>query len=216
MLRLILLFIIFPFTVSSQQYSKQHIKAKADSVLLSITNEHIFEHAVFDARGSYYTYNSDTGVVWELLDNKDIISTHVEKIFVRYVVNYPYPKCEAYNFISGITTIQFDGAFRLLNKPDISYIPDFVLKNKRCNFKTEDEAVEIAKKHGFNFEATHMHENKLNATSPEPAWDFMSTAFTGDSIKMQRIVIDARSGKVLDTIRKTSVLTKKISDTTHH
>ena len=205
-----------PFVGSSQQYSKQHIKAKADSVLLAITNERIFEHAVFDASGSYYSYISDTGRVYDLLDNKDIIPTRVEKIFVRYVVNFPYSKCEAYNFVSGITTIQFDGTFHLLNKPDISYIPDFVMRNRKCDFISEDRAIAISKKNGFNFASVHKKGNAINATDPKPVWDFMSTVFTGDSIKMQHIVIDARNGKVIDTMRRTSVLTKKISDTTHH
>ena len=215
MLRLISLLILFPF-IAFPQYSKQQIKAQADSVLLSITNKQIFEHAVFDASGSYYAYRSDTGTVWELLENRDIAIGHVEKLFVRYVINFPYSKCEAFNFVSGITTIQFDGSFHLLNKPDVSYIPDFVMRNKKCDFISEEKAVAIAKKNGFIFSSLHKKGNAINAANPKPVWDFMSTVFTGDSIKMQHIVIDARSGKVIDTMRRTSIITKRNLDTTKH
>lgn len=149
-LRVILLLLCFwPLAAFSQSYTVKEIKEKSGKALINLTNKSIAAACVYDSN-SYYSYVTNTNdTSWGILAQDKRTKGKLLNVYTRYFLHYIYPKCRVYNTINCSITLEFDKTMSLSTVPDLSCIPDFMLKNEDCHLLTAQEAIKIAKEKYF-------------------------------------------------------------------
>ena len=145
----LLLIFLMPLYSHAQSYSAKQVKEKSDAVFARLTNKVIAKAAVYDT-SSYYSYLTPAGdTAWGIIMQDKQTQGKLLNAYSRYFLHYIYSKCSVYNTISCTVTLQLDNKLQLSETPDLSCIPDFMLKNEQCHLLTAQEAIKIAKQKYF-------------------------------------------------------------------
>lgn len=118
---------------------------KSEQLLSTLIREDLAKACTYDT-GTYYDYVSSNGdTAWGSFPEDKVTQGHVINIFTRYFMHYVYPRCPMYDTISCSITLQLNSKLELDVQPDLSVIPDFVIKEEGCHLLTVKEAKDIAK-----------------------------------------------------------------------
>ncbi|MBS1687514.1 MAG: hypothetical protein JSS96_02225 [Bacteroidetes bacterium] len=121
------------------------MKTKSEALLPKLIGTKLAKACTYDT-GTYYDYVTSSGdTAWGILLEDKRTQGRVINIFSRYFMHYVYTKCPEYDTISCSITLQLNNRLELDIDPDLSVIPDFVLKNEGCHLLTIREAKDIAK-----------------------------------------------------------------------
>ena len=180
------------------QITKQAILTQAQNTLLQASNERIASHFRFYESGSYYSYkeNGSDELLWSKMEG-DTLRGHPQQIYTQFYLTLPYPECPAYDTIGGNVKIVFDSALAVVQKPDLSYLPEFVLKGEGCNLLTEKEAMAITN----NYKNVNANADYISALNYDAHGKFIWTIIVmpNDLLnqKLISVKIDAHTGELL-------------------
>jgi hypothetical protein len=123
---------------------------KADSVLRSRVGNDACQYFY----GDYYYYNYLTDD--DQLKHRALTGKRTKGKFAGcdFQLYFDYPKLPG---VSGHTTFELDGSFRLKNQPYLEFIPEFLLEGVESNYISEERAVAIADSLKFKKGIKPMH-----------------------------------------------------------
>ncbi|MGN6566462.1 MAG: hypothetical protein ACTHJ0_00845 [Flavipsychrobacter sp.] len=197
----LLLFFFIPVCAFAQSYNAKQVKEKSDAIFTRLTNKAIAKAAIYDT-GSYYSYITPSGdTAWGTIMQDKQTQGKLLNAYTRYLLHYTYPKCSVYNTINCAMTLQLDNKLQLSETPDLSCIPDFMLKNEPCHLLTAEEAIKIAKEKYFvpsdREPSTHFW---YDPKSKQFTWS-IDGAYLKDSVHRsygtQIVTLDARTGALI-------------------
>lgn len=141
MKKLIYIIILVPLLSRAQQYTRAEIKHEADSILLSMVGQDIFDHCSSELSNDMY-------VPYKYIDKKgrkrytevprhkgQLTKGRFREVNVIYTVVYPYPKCLTNNVVRGRIDVTLDRNLEMKKSPDVGFIPDYVWAKDSCKFK---------------------------------------------------------------------------------
>jgi len=202
-MKVILLFLfIWPCAAFSQSYTVKKIKEKSSKALISLTNKDIFAASVYDSN-SYYSYITNAkDTSWGILAQDKRTKGKLLNVYTRYFLHYTYPKCAVYNTINCSIILEFDKAMSLSAMPDLSCIPDFMLKNEDCHLLSEAEAIKIAKDKYFvpsdrEPNAHFWYEPKAKQFSWSIDGAYLKDTTKKNEYSTQIVTLDAETGAVI-------------------
>lgn len=140
---LIVLFYLGCFTsAAASNISTDRIIAVSDSILVSRVGEHLKEYFEISDTGSHFKYwASLKKVATDQFLTKKRITKNVIEIWVMYHFNYTK--------IDGIRSgiwIKLDENLQLIEEPNLSCVPDFLIHDGPMNFISKKDAREMALK----------------------------------------------------------------------
>jgi hypothetical protein len=142
-----ILWLSMPLAAIAQPRTAGEIKAKADAELRKLVNKDIFNHCIFN-ESSYYGYKDSKGELqWGDL-KEGVLKGKPVKTLVYYTVDYKYSKCRVYDSIWGRVFLELDSSWTLTNKPNLNFIPDFMMKGEPCKFISKKDALQIGINNG--------------------------------------------------------------------
>jgi len=129
-------------TVSfGQHYYSVDIIKKADSIMKATVGERIFNQYFHYDNQSYYEYKNFWGKTgWKTLIDTKRTKGQFKNMRVRYLFCL-----DIFDISCLFTWVQFDSNLNKNDSVDISFIPNYVLENKPCNFINDKDALQIAK-----------------------------------------------------------------------
>ncbi len=202
-LTFILLIFTLITTVFGQKYLTTNIRSKADSILKTYIGDTVFYNYCSYNADTYYEYKNIFGKShWVTLNKFKRTKGKFIGANIRWHLNIPYPKCTAYDTISGITSLNFDSLLRPTEKPNLNFIPDFYWKNQDCRLISKDEALNIAKHQNLKSGIDSLNAIINYDISKTFTWEVSQIlwtkkdGFNNDYGEMERIFIDASTGEV--------------------
>jgi hypothetical protein len=196
-----------------QSYDTQVIINKADSILRQNVNDSIYKYFVFDS-SSYYEFSGffrssdfigeykgflNSWGVKRLLKNKRS-KGHFKETDVRFRFNYT-----PFKGIKGMGFVRFDSLLNLREPPYLAFIPDFLWKEKSCDFISYEKALIIAQ-NSFKYKGIEPISQYLEYDSEYKRYIYIidntltkSTDLYGhDTGETEVVKIDAVTGEILD------------------
>jgi hypothetical protein len=186
MCRSVLLLFVYFFVVKGYGQNIEALQKKADSLIISTVGERVFkEHYTLDTIGEY---SRDTNQV----------KTYVVG-YIFYVKKYEKPYIR--------TGLLFDENFHPKFPPNVSFIPDFVLKGIKKSMLSKEGAYAIAKgkfkKTGIRYDDRIYFDEKAKAY----IWEVMNVLEDSPRLKRyEKVLINAETSVVLDFIGTGSIL----------
>jgi len=199
---LAILIIITPMLAQGQSYTIRKIKDQSKEVLAKLTNKDIAAAAAYDVN-SYYSYITQNGdTTWGMLKDDKKTQGKILNVYTLYNLHYVYPKCSVYSTINCNITLELDDKLKLNSQPDLSYIPDYMLKNEACHLMTSAEAIKIAKEKYFipckvepNAHFWYDHKSKVFTWSVDGVYIKDSTK--RNEYSTQIVTLDASTGALI-------------------
>lgn len=149
MKKLFVLLLLFPTYSFAQQYTRQEIRAAADSILHSYLGDAMFDACTYTKKG-YYTYtDTSTQLHYAMVDKHRFTRGILVNIYMSYKIDYNYPRCAAYSKIKGTINLELNNRLQSMGKPDLRFIPDFVFSGDDCHLLTKEKALQMAYEKGF-------------------------------------------------------------------
>lgn len=206
-----LLALAIPCTLYGQQYSVAKVKATTDSIMKSLVGGHIFPSCKLDSNG-YYSAKQGRDTTWFILKDSSETRNNVISIYVSYNIHYHYPKCPLYDTAYGITTIELDGRLQLINEPDISFIPEMMLKDEDCHFISKEAALITAKSDGHLEDTKNLRAELVYDKKTKGFYWFINCSVNGElayldntrqlkhmqGTKMEYTNVDAQTNEILE------------------
>jgi hypothetical protein len=135
---------LFYFIISSsfgQKYYSADIIKKADSIMIAVVGQKIFEeHYQFDSASYFETKTSFNDALIKTLTKSKKTKGAIKFIVISYIF---YIKKYEQPFIS--TSLILDRNLNLTKPIDTSFIPAFISRGTKNDFLTKDDVLKIAK-----------------------------------------------------------------------
>lgn len=202
-LQVILLFLfIWPCTAFSQSYTVKEIKEKSGKTLTKLTGKSISAACVYDSN-SYYSYVANANdTSWGILAQDKRTKGKLLNVYTRYFLHYTYPKCAVYSTINCSIILEFDKTMSLSTEPDLSCIPDFMLKNEACHLLSSAEAIKMAKDKYFipsdrEPNAHFWYDPKAKQFSWSIDGAYLKDTTKKNEYSTQIVTLDAETGAVI-------------------
>lgn len=198
-MRLILIITFTFFLVHSsysQVYETQFIVDTAEKILKDAVGKHVFSYYQYD-KDSYYKCRTKSGKSkWIKISKKEYTKGTFESVNVKFVLHHPG---FAYEYVNKTTNIQLDSSLRLIQEPNIIFIPEFIRKNESSNWLTDKEIDKIIEE--LNLKETKYELVKrleYNHLTRKYTWTIFNTLLqTKFYSEIEYVEIDPISGEVI-------------------
>lgn len=198
-LKILIVYLVFPFVMFSQKINTENIIKTADSILTLEVGQNLFKHFTI-SEGSYYKYRSNNNyeTTGKFLSEK-VLHKNVTEIWVLY-----HFQCEELQNARSGLWLKFNEKLNLIEPLKIKFIPDFLKNNLSSNLLTNENAESIIEK-SFKQKGFEISKPILTFDENKEKYIFYSTnkltiqknANGKDSGEMEIIEIDALNGEVL-------------------
>jgi hypothetical protein len=196
---ILLIFVSFN-SLHGQTYDTKMIIAKADSILKQRVGDTLYQYFKYD-KNSYYEYQGFKNESnWKALVKGKKTKGKFVNTDVRFYLDYPFV-----NGIRGTAHIQLNSDLNLVGSIPLDFVPEFLLKNKKCDFMSKEKALEIAKD-SLKYKGIDKMESYLEYESKYKRYVYTihniltkQTDSNGrNSGESETLKIDAITGKILD------------------
>ncbi|MQP53678.1 MULTISPECIES: hypothetical protein [unclassified Flavobacterium] len=136
-LSIIFLTFFFSQNLNAQRHKTKDVLKIADSILSLNVNPEIIKYFK-GYTGSYQKYKNGKYYSHRGFTHKTKLNKNVEEIWILYHFNFP----EVEDLTNG-TWLKLDKNLNLIEPINLSFIPQFLLENRKCDFITKQEALKI-------------------------------------------------------------------------
>ena len=192
--------LIIPTISFGQRYYSKEIIKKTDSIMKAAVGERIFNQYFHYDTQSYYEYKNFWGNKdWKTLTDTKRTKGKFKNMRVRYLFCL-----DTFNISCLMTWVQLDSNLNKIDSVDISFIPDYVLENKSCNFINDKYALQIAQetftKKGIkpvSISLSYDRKKNIYYWRADNVLTENTDSFDSKYGQVQYVDIDALTGKVI-------------------
>lgn len=183
-------------TATAGSITTSRIIAVSDSILTAKVGEHLMPYFEISDTGTHYKYwVTDKKINTEQFLSKKRITKNVAEIWVMYHFNYTK--------IDGIRSgiwIKLDGNLQLLEEPNLSAVPEFLIQDSPMNFISKNAAREMAIK-AFSQKGDEITEPQLQYLKKNGKYVYTVAnkihAANKKVTEMEIVELDVYTGKLL-------------------